>query len=219
MSLITVGSTLQTQLCASADGTHTYSITKTLENAVGDSAIVVLLYPTMTGEKINCCDTTITHLVSHMQDMGLKEITIINLFSKVVRAKLSAKGLTVDEENMSYIESEIFSKKDISKKKLVIAWGSSMQTCEACNQSKERIIMMYKKYCPNSMIYQLSSNGMGDEICPHPLYMGIRCKNANWYLTECLTLPEHKEQKKTETKQIKKPIERRAKGREIVVFK
>ena len=92
MNSITVESVLKTKLSASADGTHTYSITKSLETAVGDSAIVVLLYPTMTGEKINCCDTTITHLVSHMQDMGLKEITIINLFSKVIKAKLSTKG-------------------------------------------------------------------------------------------------------------------------------
>ncbi len=213
--MISVESVLKTKLCASADGLHTYSITKTLETSVGDSAIVVLLYPTMTGEKINCCDTTITHLVSHMQDMGLKEITIINLFSKVVKAKLSAKGLTVDEDNMSYIENEIFSKKDIAEKKLVIAWGSSMQTCEACNQSKERIIMMYKKYCPGSPIYQLSSNGMGDETCPHPLYMGIRCKNANWYLTECTALPEMKKAVKTS----KKPAHaRKARAREIVVL-
>lgn len=211
---ISVESVLKTKLTATADGLHTYSITKTLETSVGESAIVVLLYPTMTGEKINCCDTTITHLVSHMQDMALKEITIINLFSKVIKAKLSTKGLTVDEENMKYIESEIFGQKDIAKKKLVIAWGSSMQSCVACNQSKERIIEMYRKCCPDNTIYQLSANGMDNEVCPHPLYMGIRCKNANWYLTECKSLPERKE------KETKKPAPaRRAKGRDIVVLK
>ena len=216
MNSITVESILKTRLSASADGTHTYSITKTLETAVGDSAIVVLLYPTMTGEKINCCDTTITHLVSHMQDMGLKEITIINLFSKVIKAKLSTKGLVIDEENMKYIETEIFGQKDINKKKLVIAWGSSMQSCDACNRSKERIIMLYRKFCPDNTIYQLSANGMDSETCPHPLYMGIRCKNANWYLTPCTDLPVTQER----VKNTKNPAQvKKARGRDIVVIK
>ncbi len=93
-------SNIKTTLVTSDDGVYTYSITKTLEDVEGDKAIIVLLYPTRTKENINGNDTTVSHLIAHMRDMNLSEITIINLFSKVVKSKLSAKGLTVDESNM-----------------------------------------------------------------------------------------------------------------------
>lgn len=97
--MMTTVSTIKTELVSSDDGEHTYSVTKTLEGVQGDKAVMVLMYPTRNAENIHSDDTTFLHIISHMQDMGLSEITIINLFSKVVKTKLSAKGLEVDEDN------------------------------------------------------------------------------------------------------------------------
>lgn len=203
-------SNIKTTLVTSDDGVYTYSITKTLEDVEGDKAIIVLLYPTRTKENINGNDTTVSHLIAHMQDINLSEITIINLFSKVVKSKLSAKGLTIDESNMQYIENEIMKQKDFKAKKFILAYGSSMQTCEACDESKKRILKLFRKYNADGTVYQLATSSMPNEYCPHPLWLGIRCKFSKWYLTECTNLPE-------EAKKSKKP--KKVKDREIVVLK
>ena len=203
-------SNIKTTLVTSDDGVYTYSITKTLEDVKGDKAIIVLLYPTRTKENINGNDTTVSHLIAHMQDINLSEITIINLFSKVVKSKLSAKGLTIDESNMQYIENEIMKQKDFKAKKFILAYGSSMQTCEACDESKKRILKLFRKYNADGTVYQLATSSMPNEYCPHPLWLGIRCKFSKWYLTECTNLPE-------EAKKSKKP--KKVKDREIVVLK
>ena len=120
--MMTTVSTIKTELVSSDDGENTYAVTKTLEGVQGDKAVMVLMYPTRNAENIHSDDTTLLHIISHMQDMGLSEITIINLFSKVVKTKLSAKGLEVDEDNMKYIEDEVMSKKDFKDKKFILAY-------------------------------------------------------------------------------------------------
>ena len=207
-------SNIKTTLVTSDDGVYTYSITKTLEDVEGDKAIIVLLYPTRTKENINGNDTTVSHLIAHMQDMNLSEITIINLFSKVVKAKLSAKGLTVDESNMQYIENEIMNQKDFKAKKFILAYGSSMQTCEACEESKKRILELFRKYNTDGTVYQLTTGSMPNEDCPHPLWLGIRCRFSKWYLTECINLPEKAVEESKKNKRSKK-----VKDREIIILK
>lgn len=78
---------------SSDDGENTYAVTKTLDGVQGDKAVMVLMYPTCNAENIHSDDTTLLHIISHMQDMGLSEITIINLFSKVVKKSCLQKGL------------------------------------------------------------------------------------------------------------------------------
>ena len=209
MSYIKTTSAVRTTIVTSEDGSHTYSITKALEGAEGQKAVIVLLYPTRTAENFTSDDTTLNHLVSHMRDMSLKELTVINLFSKVVTTKLSARGLTVDEDNLAYIESEIMSDKDFKDTKFIAAWGSSMESCKACQDMKKNLVELFKKYSPKGTIYQLATTSMPDESCPHPLWFGIRCKFEKWYLTKCKHLPEEK----IEGKPVKK-----SKGREFVVI-
>lgn len=200
MSYVTTTSAIKTTLVSSEDGTHTYSITKTLDGAEGGKAIIVLLYPTRTAENFTSDDTTLNHLVSHMRDMSLRELTIINLFSKVVKAKLSAKGLAIDEDNLTYIENEIMSAKDFKDTKFIVAWGSSMETCKACQDMKANLVKLFRKHSPKGMIYQLATPSMPNECCPHPLWFGIRCKFEKWYLTECQSLPEVEDEKKSSKK-------------------
>lgn len=210
--MMTTVSTIKTELVSSDDGEHTYAVTKTLEGVQGDKAVMVLMYPTRNAENIHSEDTTLLHIISHMQDMGLSEITIINLFSKVVKTKLSAKGLEVDDDNMKYIEDEIMAKKDFNDKKFILAYGNSMQSCKACNESKKLIIQMYQMHCPNGTIYQLATKAMPNEKCPHPLWLGIRCKFSKWYLSE-VHLPKEKAVEKA-VQEVKS--KKNTKAREII---
>lgn len=214
--MITTVSSIETRLVSSDDGEHTYSITKSFKDGCGDKAVIVLLYPTRSKENIDGDDTTISHLINHMKDMELSEITIINLFSKVVKSKLSAKGLEVDEENIQYIEKEIMSQKDFKNKKFVLAYGSSMQSCLACNESKKRIVAMFRKYNSEGTIFQFSTATMEDENCPHPLWLGIRCKFQKWNLTECTHLPTKYDMENM--KKDEKPA-KKTKAREITILK
>ncbi len=213
MSYITTTTSLTTSLVSSEDGKHTYSITKALDGCDGDKAVIVLMYPTRNAENIGSDDTTLTHIIAHMRDMDLKEVTIINLFSTVVRAKLSAKGLNVDHDNLDYIEKEIMSRKDFKDTKFIAAWGSSMENCKACQDTKQMLVSLFRKHNPKGIIYQLAVPSMPSENCPHPLWFGIRAKFEKWYLTECKALSAVTEEKDKDRKNSKT-----AKAREFVVL-
>lgn len=214
MKTITAKSSVETYVTASMDGKHTYSVRKTLNGIEGGKAVIVLLYPTRNVKNVFTDDSTMTHLTSHMPELGINDITIINLFSNVVKSKLSARGLEVDADNLSYIEKEIMSKPDFKDKKFIVAWGQSMLSCMACNDSKRLIVEMFRKNNADGMIYQLATKAMPDEKCPHPLYLGIRQKTAVWYLTECKCLDEATPDTDN-TKQSTKP-KKKTKQREFV---
>ena len=120
-----------------------------------------------------------------MGDFGFSEIKIINLFSKVVSARPSARGLTIDNENMNFIENSILSDKDLKNQKFIVAWGNSMESSAAVTESKKQIIEAYLKRLPKSKIYQIvcPERGIVDGAS-HPLFLGIRAKTAKWRLME-----------------------------------
>ena len=96
---------VETDIITSDDGKNTFEVTKRLNGIDGENGVIVLLYPTRICDNIFSEDNTLNYLVSHMQELHLKELKIINLFSKVVSGKMSSRGLEVDEENMKYIET------------------------------------------------------------------------------------------------------------------
>lgn len=198
MKTITHKAVIETELVCSEDNKHTYEVVKKLPDIIGEKAYIILLYPTRTVENIFAEDSTLNHLVSHMKEMGLNEIRIINLFSTAVNGKMSAKGLQVDEDNLKYIES-IMQNKNFGDHKFIIAWGTSMATSYACQKTKVEIFNMYKKYFPKGRIYQLATNNDNISVdFAHPLYLGIRAKNSIWQLDQIkikqnmLKLPEQK---------------------------
>lgn len=178
-------SCVETELVCSEDGKNTYEIIKRLKDTDGDIGIIVMLFPTRNGENIDSDDNTINHLVSHMKDFNFKEIRIINLFSRVVNSRISSRGLQVDEDNMKFIEDVILADKDLSKHKFIVAWGNSMESSKAVNESKKKIIDMYLKKIPKGKVEQI--------VCPqrqivsgasHPLFLGIRAKTSKWSLMQ-----------------------------------
>lgn len=185
METLTHKSTVQTEIVCSKDGKNTFEITKTLSDVKGEKAIIVLLYPTRNQENINSEDSTLNHIVSHMKDFDFSEVKIINLFSKVVNGRMSSRGLQVDTENMKYIEETVFSDKDLKDKKFIVAWGNSMESSAACNESKKKIIEMYLSKLPKGKVYQIVCPERGIvEGSPHPLFLGIRAKDVDWKLLQ-----------------------------------
>lgn len=178
-------SCVETELICSEDGKNTYEVIKRLKGVDGDTGIIVMLFPTKNGNNICSDDNTTNFLLSHMKDLGLNEIRIINLFSKVSNSRISSRGLQVDTQNMDFIENEVFANKDLSKQKFIVAWGNSMESSKAVNESKRLIIDMYLKKLPKGKITQI--------VCPerglvdganHILFLGIRAKTARWRLME-----------------------------------
>lgn len=84
MKTITHKAVIETEIICSEDNKHTYEVIKKFPEIVGEKAYIVLLYPTRTADNIWSDDSTLNHLASHMRELGLNEIRIINLFSKVV---------------------------------------------------------------------------------------------------------------------------------------
>lgn len=198
MKTITHKMTIETELVCSEDNKHTYEMVKRFPDIVGEKAYIILLYPTRTRNNMYSDDSTLNHLVSHMNELGLNELRIINLFSIVISGKMSSRGLQVDEENLKYIE-DIMQQKSFADYKFLVAWGTSMATSYACQKAKAEIFNMFKKYQPKGKIYQLGTNN--DNITvdfAHPLFLGIRAKSSIWQLDEVkikknmLKLPEQK---------------------------
>ncbi len=186
----TIKAKITTELITSDDGKHTYEVIKRLEDVEGEKGCLISLYPTRCKANISACDSTLNHLVSHMQEMGLCELRIINLFSKVVDGKLSAKGLQVDVDNLQYIES-IMSDKSFAEYKFIIAWGNSMTTSFACQRTKAEILNIFKKHHPKAKVYHITtSNDTIDVDFAHPLFLGIRANSDKWKLKEITITPK-----------------------------
>lgn len=181
---------IETEIVCSADGKHTYEVIKRLEGIEGEKGCLISLYPTRDKTNIFSCDSTLNHLVSHMQEMGLCELRIINLFSKVVDGKLSAKGLQVDVDNLQYIES-IMSDKSFEGYRFILAYGNSMATSFACQRAKAEVLNIFKKHNPKAKAFHITtSNDTVDVDFAHPLFLGIRASSDKWKLKEIHITPK-----------------------------
>ena len=187
---------IETETVSSKDGKQTYSITRRIVGMDECRAVMVMLYPTRSALKMNVDDSTFFHLTQHLPELGISELTVINLFSKVCRARMSTANLKVDEENMRFIEDNIMKRKDFKKIPFIVAWGSSLQNCKSANESKARLLKLFRKYNPKGIPQQLtcSYDKLKNESAPHPLFLGIRARNSKW------SLCDFKQSKNTEVK-------------------
>ena len=185
MKTVTHNSCIETEIICSPDNKNTYCITKRLKGVEGETGIIVMLFPTRNADNMNADDSTLNHIVAHLGDFGFDEVKIINLFSKVVNARISARGLEVDSENMKFINDVILADKDLNKQRFIVAWGNSMETSKAVNDSKRQIIEMFLNKLPKGKIYQIvcPEREITDGAC-HPLFLGIRAKTSKWRLME-----------------------------------
>lgn len=84
---------IETETVSTKDGKRTYSITRRIVGMDESRAVMVMLYPTRSALKMNVDDSTFFHLTQHLPELGISELTVINLFSKVCRARMSTANL------------------------------------------------------------------------------------------------------------------------------
>lgn len=190
-SLKEVTSTISSTILCSEDGKHTYMVRKQFPERSGNKAMVIQLYPTLTEDDVDTTDTTMLHFLNHLDDLQLKEVTFVNLFSKVCKARPSTKDLAIDEENLAQIKT-LMQEKDFADCKVIVAWGTSMEKNVIATEMKRRIIKMYKEAVPNGVLWQLTADDiyLKNDSAVHVLYMGIRHKNSKWKLEKFTVPPE-----------------------------
>ena len=179
---------ITTMLVNSDDGKRNYEIIREISGddiKEGKEAVLVTICPSDSALGELKLDSTSTHIINHLKELGIKRLSIINLFSKITNSRMSCKGLEVDTDNMEYIESKM-KNKQLEDTLFIIGWGSAMKTSDAVNLSKQKVLTMYKKYYPKNQLYQLNASNTGSKQlnAPHPLYLGIYASNGEWSLKE-----------------------------------
>lgn len=175
--------TIRTTITASEDGTHTFEVRKTIEGMEGRTAIVIELYPTLTAEKIYSMDISTMHLVNHMQEIGWKEVRILNLFSKVCDRKPLASNLIFDSKNLVYFE-ELLETEETADYDIVIAWGSTLDNNKVAKEMKIEFLKLLKEKGLEGQVKQFSVDDLQtrQQGCPHPLFLGLRHARETWHL-------------------------------------
>lgn len=168
---------IKTTIICDDEKKHVYEIVREMD-AEGEEIILLTLYPTLTTP--NELDLTAFHMLNHADDPSFRinKIHFVFLFSKVVGAKLSTKGLVVDHENLEYLQNLL---KDNPTIKLVISYGASMEKCPAVIESKVEFFKIVKKLRPDQPLWQLNADDM-EESAPHALFAGIRYASCDWSL-------------------------------------
>lgn len=204
-----------TKIITSEDGTKTFSITRSVPGIDGDHAIFILLYPTRNADNCFIDDSTNTHLMTHMEELGINAYTIVNLFATVTHSRLSLRGMQIDEENLIFLKEHIFLKMKGDKEKVVIAWGNSHMNSPVVGRSKQRILELWEDTQPGGTLYQLTAEGTEKENpAVHPLFLGIRYSNSIWKLKayphkKVLKELANCDKKKQQNQQVKKSREGR----------
>lgn len=176
--MIEEASNLKTVMRRSEDGSHVYEILRDLGNKGGNDLILITLFPTQS--TVTSFSSSTVHLLNHANDeeLNVNRVHFVFLFSRVAKARLSTRGLTVDRENLEYLKAVMRENPDA---KIVIAYGASMQNCPAAIQSKVELFKAILEVRPGEELWQLDAPGM-DEEAPHVLFAGIKYGSMRWRL-------------------------------------
>lgn len=177
---------IATEIITSEDGKNTFEIVKKIDanDFKGGKGMFICLYPTKNKENLYFDDSTTLYLIERAFELGFSEIHVCNIFSTVTSGRMSAKGLKPDKANLDYLKS-VFKRKDFGEYTTVIAWGGSLESSVATNESKKEILQSFYSAQPKGKLYQM--------VCPekaifsetlHPLFLGLRCKGSKIELTE-----------------------------------
>lgn len=211
MELKETKSTVVTTIISSEDGKNTYEIRKEIIGENGRTAVVIMLYPGTSYRDILKCDSTSQAIINHCKELGIYDLRVTNLFSKVCSSRMSTRNIEIDTENIAYIEG-IMKEENAKSYDWIIAWGSSMSSSVVANQSKYQILLKLQKHLPSVKPKQFTVDNIDiqNEKGVHPLYLGIYYKNQVWKLQdyvlpkEILDSNKKKQESKSEQKEDKK---------------
>lgn len=173
---------LKTSMVCSNDGKRCYAIDREFVGMDGNTAILLTIYPSYSANESFRLDSTAYHFLGHMQELGLRKVVTVNLFSKVVSgSKLSCRNLSVDEDNLQFLQT-LVNMPEYKGVPVIVAYGSSMKTSKAAQESKKKILDLFEQN--KHPLYQLVCDNAGAKngAALHPLFLGVRCQNMHWYL-------------------------------------
>ena len=176
-------STVTTRITASEDTKRTFEVQKVWEDAEGRSAIVIELYPTLHISEGNRMDLSMMHLLNHVEELGWKDVRILNLFSTVFDRKPLAKQLKMDEENLAYFQ-KVLEQPDIKESDIVVAWGTTLENNQNAREMKKKFLSLLVQKGLGGQVKQFSVDTLEtlQQISPHPLYLGLRHAREEWKL-------------------------------------
>ena len=210
MELKETKSTVVTTIISSEEGKNTYEIRKKIMGGNGRVAVVIMLYPGISYRNILKCDSTSQAIINHCEELGIYDLRVTNLFSRVCSSRMSTRNIEIDTENLAYIEG-IMKEENAKSYDWIIAWGSSMSSSIVANQSKHQILLKLQKHLPSVKPKQFTVDNIDiqNEKGVHPLYLGIYYKNKAWKLQdyvlpkEILDSSKKKQESKSEQKEDK----------------
>lgn len=157
--------------------TNTYEIQRAWDEN-GKRALILELYPTITKDTPSVMDLSSLHLHNHASELELGSVSICNLYSTVFTHKPLSGQLSLDEENISYIEGLL--EQDFDE--IIIAWGSSLQTNKSTNEAKLRILRMLMEKNLKDKVKHIVGEYMDakSQVGTHVLYLGLHNSKEVW---------------------------------------
>ena len=185
MKLRTTETSITTKIISNEEGDKTFEIRKYIPSIDGRTAVLIMLYPGIGYRDILKCDDTTQNILNHCDELGIDDLRIMNIFSKVCKAKPSTRNIQVDSENLTYLEN-VMKEEGAANYIWGVCWGSSMQTCLAVNETKKQLLLSIKSLLPTVKLKQLTVDGLQTQSdgAVHPLYLGIRHGNKTWRLED-----------------------------------
>jgi len=174
---------ISTEVIGTTDGRYTYEVRKRfIGTDVNKTAVVILLYPTVSLLSPYVCDSSTTYLLNRaVKELGYSDLRIVNIFDKVCKGKPSAKQLTESDENIEYLKQVFMEEKD-KDTDIIVAWGSTLKQNEITKQVKVSVLKLLKVIIAENRIRQFAAGDLDTEslLTPHVLWMGLHCTEA-WY--------------------------------------
>jgi len=174
---------ISTEVIGTADGRNTYEVRKRFTGTdVNKTAVVVLLYPTVSLLSPYICDSSTTYLLNRaVKELGYNDLRIVNIYDKVCKGKPSAKQLVESDENIEYLK-QVFTEEKDKDTDIILAWGSTLKQNETTKKVKITVLKLLKDIIPENRIRQFAAGDLDTEslITPHVLWMGLHCTES-WY--------------------------------------
>lgn len=175
--MVTVTGKMEVTITASDDKSKVYEICWDCSDGIcseTEEALLITLHPTTNKVQIDLCTQ---HLLRHLEELGLKKLHLLYLFSRVCPVRPSVKGLTLEEQNFSYVEQALQKYKNA---KLIIGWGNSLYKNLTAIAAKKKILALALR--EDKQLWQLGCKEEDATENMHPLFMGIRYSNSIWHL-------------------------------------
>lgn len=179
---VTIKGCVETEIVSNVQGNKVFEITRTVvseESKDFEEIVLISLYPTSNGSRIDSMDLSNHHLMQHLAEMKVRKVHLLFLIADVSDGRKNCQQLFCDTENLKYIEAKL---KEYSGCKLVYNCGTAMSKNSVMQEIKKKLWTIVRNVRPNEQVYQIGCKGMSEEENYHVLYLGVKFSSLLWQL-------------------------------------